>query len=86
MTLKDPMEHLCRLRKYMSLAEIARQLTVITGSHVHRNQVGQWLHPKRQMRVEPRLKQALAMMSILAREEGFFVVDEQGVSPDQPKR
>jgi hypothetical protein len=86
MTLKDPMKHLCRVRKYMSAAEIARRLTVMTGSPVHRVQVSQWLHPRKERRCEPRLKVALALLSMLAKEEGFFVVDDKGIHSETPKK
>lgn len=63
----------------MSAAEIARQVAVMTGSPVHRVQVSQWLHTKKEKRSEPRLKVALALMILLAEREGFFVIDEKGI-------
>ena len=47
-----------------TVTRIAERLTALTGSEVHRQTVGRWLHRDKKLRHEPRLGMGLLLVEV----------------------
>lgn len=69
LTAKRSNEYLAPVRAWVhanpgSVTKIAERLTELTGSEVHRQTVGRWLHRDAKSRHEPRLGMGLLLVEV----------------------